>query len=67
MSSFKHLILNSTAIFVLWIKVGFESRLSSDIAGVLMLSSDNTLDFHAKILSQPVSVVKDLKSGWITR
>ena len=33
------------------------------VSGSLMLSSDNSLDFHAKILSPPVGFVKDLKSS----
>lgn len=31
-----------------------------------MLFSDSFLDFHAKILSPPVRVVKDWKNGWNT-
>ena len=60
---FKQFPLNSTAIFALRIKVNLRARLLSDVTGGLMLSSDNPLDFHAKILSLPVGAVKDLRRG----
>lgn len=66
LSCFKQLSLISTTIFALWINVNFGVRLSSDVAGDLMLSSDSFLDFYAKILSLPVRAVKDQKNEWNT-
>ena len=65
--SFKQLPLISTTIFALWINVNFGVRLSFNVAGDLMLSSDSFLDFYAKTLSLPVRVVKDWKSEWNTK
>ena len=42
-SCFKQLPSNFTAIFELWIRVGFGARLLSDVAGDLMLSLENPL------------------------
>ena len=43
------------------------ARQLSDVAGDLMFFSDSLLDFHAKILSLPVVLGKDLKSSWNTK
>ena len=50
--------------FALWIQVSFGAILLSDVLSSLMLSLDNSLDSHAKILSLLVGVVKYLKSSW---
>ena len=63
----KQMPSNFNAIFILWIKVNFEARLLSDVAGGLMLSSDNSFDFHAKIPLLPVVIVKNVKSGSNTK
>ena len=44
-----------------------EIRLSSDLTGGLMPSSDNPLYFYAKILALPVNVVKYFKNVWNTK
>ena len=38
------------------VKTSAGAKLLPDVTGVLKLSSDNLLDFHAKILSVPVNV-----------
>ena len=55
----------NTAIFELWVQVSFGARLLSDAVCSLILTTDKTLDFHAKILTlPPVGIVENLKSGW---
>ena len=57
--------LNSAAIFELWIHFNFEARLLFGVVGGLMLSPDNSLDYHAMIVSlSPVFIVKLLQIGW---
>ena len=61
-SSFKQLPSNFTATFDLRIKVNFGAGLLYDVSGELMVSPAKHLNFHAKDLSPPISVVKHLKT-----
>ena len=56
-------MLYFTGIFALRITINFEARLLSDVAVGLSFSSNNPLNFHSKILSLQVGVVKGLKNG----
>ena len=56
LSCIKQFPLNFAPIFPLYTKVSFGAKLLSDVTGVLILSSDNPLHFHAKSLSVSVDV-----------
>ena len=44
------------------VTISFGAKLFSNVAEYVLLSSDNALDFHPKMLStKPVNVLKDLK------
>ena len=44
------------------VTISFGAKLFSNVAEIVLLSSDNALDFHPKMLStKPVNVLKDLK------
>ena len=44
------------------VTISFGAKLFSIVAEIVLLSSDNALDFHPKMLStKPVNVLKDLK------
>ena len=59
MSCFKHLPLNSTAIFELSIYFSFGARILPAAVGGLIISSGNPLDFHAMTVSvSPAGLVK---------
>ena len=60
---FASAMLYFTGIFALRITINFEARLLSDVAVGLSFSSNNPLNFHSKILSLQVGVVKGLKNG----
>ena len=47
-SCFKQYPSNFTAIFTFWIKVSFGAKLLFAVTAIVILSSDNFLDFHAK-------------------
>ena len=60
----KQLSSNFSAIFVLSLSVRFGARILPGVLGSLKLYSDNPLDFHARIPSLLIRIVKKLKSGW---
>ena len=47
MFCFKEMPSNFIGIFPLWIKANLGGRMLSDVAGGLILFSDNPLQFHA--------------------
>ena len=48
-SCIKRIPLKIVPIFPLQIKVSFRAKLLSDVSGGFIRSSDNPLDYHAKI------------------
>ena len=47
------------------VTISLGAKLFSNVAEVVLLSSDNALDFQPKMLSiKPVNVLKDLKYWW---
>ena len=55
MSCLKQFVLNFTFIFTLLIETGSGAKLMYDAAGFVIASSDNPLDFLAKVLSVPAN------------
>ena len=62
---FKEILLNSTAIFELWIHFSFGASALPGVVGGLILSSDNSLHLNAMIVSVSlVEALKVLEIGW---
>ena len=62
MYCFKQRSSNFTCILLRWFTD--DLRILLDVAGALILSSDNPFDFHAEILLLLEAFLKYLKTGW---
>lgn len=60
LSNFFHILFS---LFLFWIKYFWERPISKLVDGFI-ISSNNPLDFHAKISSPPKDAVNYLRTGW---